>query len=84
MASLYVYPEKEDGVITLNADHVQQVMDGKAGIAEVTSHLGVFRQFFKEEFTKLRLGRGVANRKVIYVKIPTKNWVPLQLNTSYK
>ena len=59
-----IYNYTDAGIITLNSDHLTEVVDGKAGMNEVTSFLGMFRHDYVDEFHNIRLGKGVANRKV--------------------
>ena len=62
-----LYDNAPDGSMLWNREHVQNVLDGRASINEVTSFMGIFRKFFKEEYKQLRLGTGVANLKVRWV-----------------
>ena len=61
--SLYRY--KPDGTLVWNEDHLGQVLEGKAGINEISGVLGIYRSYFREEFYKLRLGNAITNLKVI-------------------
>ena len=60
--SFYEYTEY--GNIYWNPEHVNDVLKGKAGINEVASSLGVYRDIYKREFNQMRLGKGVANLRV--------------------
>ena len=75
-ALVSIYGYTDENMITLNSEHMKEVLEGKAGWNEVSSFLGMFRHQYVKEFTQLRLGTGVANKKVRSVRLDTHQTIP--------
>ena len=63
-AEISLYHSLPDGSFTWNPDHIQEVLEGKAGINDVTNYIGFMGKAYRKEMRQMRLGTEVANKKV--------------------